>query len=220
MCLADVVEARNASVIRPGWAAIFTKAFSIVAARRPELRRAYCSYPWAHLYQHPGNVASVIVERTVDGEEMPLPHRIGEPDKLSLTDLHNNLMRAKTRPIGEVAIYRRMARIAWLPGPLRRLLMWIGYNGSGPMRAKNYGTFGLSSPAASGAGLITILSPLAFTLHYGMFDDSGNINMRLTFDHRVIDGAPAARALADMEEVLHGAILTELRPMSRSAKAA
>lgn len=29
-------------------------------------------------------------------------------------------------------------------------------------------------------------------------------------DHRVLDGAPAARALAALEEVLHGVICTEL----------
>ena len=34
-------------------------------------------------------------------------------------------------------------------------------------------------------------------LHYGLFDAGGNLDVRLTFDHRVLDGAPMARALAD-----------------------
>jgi pyruvate/2-oxoglutarate dehydrogenase complex dihydrolipoamide acyltransferase (E2) component len=91
---------------------------------------------------------------------------------------------------------------------------------SGKVRARNYGTFALSSPAASGAGLTTIISPVALTLHYGMFDDDGRINMRLTFDHRAIDGAPAARALAGMEAALHAEILSELRQLPKMERAA
>ena len=213
MRLPDVVDARQASQLRPAWTTIFTKAFAIVAARRPELRRSYFGFPWAHLYEHPQNVASVIVERVVDGEDMPLPHRLREPERQSLSELHSSLLRAKTRPIDEVPIYRRMRKMTWLPGPLRRLLWTLAYQLSGRVRAKNYGTFALSSPAASGAGLTTILSPVPLTLHYGMFEDDGRIDMRLTFDHRAIDGAPVARALADMEAALHTEILTELRQL-------
>lgn len=215
MRLNDVIDARQASQLRPAWTTIFIKAFAIVAARRPELRRSYFGFPWAHLYQHSENVASVIVERVVNGEEMPLSHRLRHPERRTLAELHGSLMRAKTRPIEEVPIYRRMRKIAHIPGPLRRLLWRLAYHLSGKVRAKNYGTFALSSPAASGAGLATIISPIALTLHYGMFDDDGRIDMRLTFDHRAIDGAPVARALADMEAALHAEVLSELRQMPR-----
>jgi pyruvate/2-oxoglutarate dehydrogenase complex dihydrolipoamide acyltransferase (E2) component len=53
-----------------------------------------------------------------------------------------------------------------------------------------------------------------------MFADDGRIDMRLTFDHRAIDGAPVARALADMEAALHAEILSELRHMPRLERAA
>lgn len=220
MRLGDIVEARQASELRPAWTSIFTKAFAIVAARRPELRRAFFQLPWGHLYEHPVNVASVIVERHVDGEDMPLNHRFREPERQSLAQLHGSLLRAKTRPIEEVPVFRRLKKIAYLPSPLRRLLWALAYHASGRVRAKNYGTFALSSPAASGAGLTTILSPVALTLHYGMFERDGSITMRLTFDHRVIDGAPAARALADMEAALHSEILSELRQSRTLERAA
>jgi hypothetical protein len=220
MRLADVVAARQASLLRPAWTTIFAKAFAIVAARRPELRRSFIRFPWVHLHEHPVNVASVIVERVVDGEEMPLNHRFREPERHSLAELQSSLLRAKTRPIEEVPIYRRMRKIARLPGPLRRLLWMMAYHLSGKVRAKNYGTFALSSPAACGAGLTTIISPVALTLHYGMFEDDGRINMRLTFDHRAIDGAPAARALVDMEAALHSEILVELRQLPSVGRAA
>ena len=39
---------------------------------------------------------------------------------------------------------------------------------------------------------------------------NGEIDVRLTFDHRVIDGAPIARALVELEETLHGELRREL----------
>src|ERR1700682_4481842 len=68
MRLGPVVQARKQCLARPSWAAIFLKAFSIVAARRPELRRAYRSFPWPHLYEHCRSLGLFSVERIVDGE--------------------------------------------------------------------------------------------------------------------------------------------------------
>jgi hypothetical protein len=46
-------------------------------------------------------------------------------------------------------------------------------------------------------------------LHYGMIDPAGGLDMRLSFDHRVLDGVTAAKALADLEGVLLDEILQE-----------
>src|SRR5713226_8952981 len=69
MCLAEVAAARQAARPRPSWCAVFTKAYACVAAARPELRRAYLSFPTPHLYEHPLNVASVAVERRFGDED-------------------------------------------------------------------------------------------------------------------------------------------------------
>jgi pyruvate/2-oxoglutarate dehydrogenase complex dihydrolipoamide acyltransferase (E2) component len=57
------------------------------------------------------------------------------------------------------------------------------------------------------------------TLHYGLFDDRGHLPARLTFDHRVLDGAFVARGLVELEEVLQTAIRQELLE-ARAVKAA
>src|SRR5438309_3881004 len=58
------LEALRAQVEdRPSWCAMFTKAYAQVGVEFPELRRAYMSFPWARLYEHSENVASVAVER-------------------------------------------------------------------------------------------------------------------------------------------------------------
>ena len=52
MRLSAVVEARQRAQPRPGWCALFTKAYSFVAAQRPPLRQAYMPWPWPHFYEH------------------------------------------------------------------------------------------------------------------------------------------------------------------------
>jgi hypothetical protein len=93
---------------------------------------------------------------------------------------------------------------------LRRLVWRASLNLIGKLRCHNFGTFSLSSVAAEGAGLLFLMPLLTSTLHYGVFDGAGNLPMRITFDHRVLDGACAARALAAMERVLLADVLEEL----------
>src|SRR5260370_13544989 len=63
MNLAKLVAARQACLTRPTWYTLFTKAYAIVSARTPELRRSYLHYPWPHFYEHPRNVATLNLER-------------------------------------------------------------------------------------------------------------------------------------------------------------
>src|SRR5262249_22443841 len=53
MNLSPLCERRRCLADAPGWCALFAKAFGIVARRFPELRRAYLSFPYPRLYQHP-----------------------------------------------------------------------------------------------------------------------------------------------------------------------
>jgi pyruvate/2-oxoglutarate dehydrogenase complex dihydrolipoamide acyltransferase (E2) component len=87
----------------------------------------------------------------------------------------------------------------------------------GRQRAEQIGTFGVSVTAGFGAATLMVLSPCTTTLHYGLFESDGSLPMRLTFDHRVIDGATAARALVELESALLGEILAELRTMAHAA---
>jgi hypothetical protein len=57
---------------------------------------------------------------------------------------------------------------------------------------------------------LALLPLVTSTLHYGLFDDRGNLPARITFDHRVLDGAFVARGLVELEEVLQTTILEEL----------
>jgi hypothetical protein len=214
MALGAVAEARRACPIRLSWSVLFAKALALVATRRRELRRAYLPVPWPRLYEHPDSVAAIAVERHLDGEEIVLTALQQCPERCLLADFQAHLQLCKEAPVWEIGSYRRVLRVSRLPRPLRRLLWWIGLNVSGRLRAKTFGTFGLTSTGAQGAGLVIIRSPLTATLHFGMFDEGSNLDVFLTFDHRVFDGAQAARVLVDLEQTLKGEIVDELRQLS------
>jgi hypothetical protein len=209
--LAELVQARRLRQPRPLWTAILTKAFAVVAAGTPALRRSYFSFPWPRLYEHPEPVACVTLERDYEGEEAVLLARLTRPHARPLAVLDAELRRCQCAPLLSVAAFQRALRLARLPWPLRPLAMWLGLHASGRLRERQAGTFCVSSVAAQGAGALRMISPLAFSLHYGLLDADGGLEMRLTFDHRVLDGATAARALAALEQALRGPVLDELR---------
>src|SRR5207237_1445277 len=47
---------------RPSWAVLFMKAYGLVAAAHPPLRRALLTFPWLRLYEHPQTVCALALE--------------------------------------------------------------------------------------------------------------------------------------------------------------
>jgi hypothetical protein len=219
MNLSAVVDARRIADPRPSWCAIFTKAYGIVAAARPELRRAFLTFPTAHLYEHPFNVASIAMERLLGAEEAVFFAHVRSPEERTLIDLDAQLRHHKEQPIESIGAFRRVRVVSRLPWPLRRLAWWIGLNVSGRKRAQYLGTFAVSVYSGLGAASLHPLSPVTSTLNYGPIASNGSVDVRITYDHRVFDGATVARALGDLEHVLNCEILAELRHLARAGAA-
>jgi hypothetical protein len=211
MKLAKLVAARQACMTRPTWYTLLTKAYAIVAARTPELRRCYLRYPWPHLYEHPRNLATLNLERMYGEERIVIYALIRGPENRSLEELDALVRWHKNEPLENIGSFRRAIRLGRLPFPIRRLVWWVSLNFFGRLRCHNYGTFGVTSTSGIGAGIQHIIPILTSTIHYGMFDEAGCLDMRLSFDHRVLDGATAAQALVDLEAVLLREILDEVR---------
>jgi hypothetical protein len=202
MNIASLAAARHQASPRPSWCALFTKAYAMVAAQRPELRRAYLSFPWPHLYEHPLSIASVAIERPLREELAVFFTQIRGPEEHSPDQIDAHLKDCKERPVESIGTFRRALRWTRFPRPIRRLLWWVGLNVSGYRRARNLGTFGVSVYSGLGAEALHPLSPLTTTLNYGVIAEDGTVDVRIVYDHRVMDGATIARALADLEEVL------------------
>jgi hypothetical protein len=173
--------------------------------------------PTPHLYEHPDNIASVAIGRQLEGEDGVLFAHFFRPEDQPLTQLEGHLNRFKTAPINSVSTFRQAWRISQLPLPLRRFMWWAGLNLSGGIRARHLGTFGMSVYSGLGADSLHPLSPLTTTLNYGPIRPNGWVDVRLVYDHRVLDGATVAKALGRLEAVLTGQIMTELTGLARQA---
>jgi hypothetical protein len=141
---------------------------------------------------------------------------IKDPAKQSLRDLGRTLQHASTAPINEIKDFRRSLRIARLPRPLRRLVWSIGLN-FGRQRANYFGTFALSVYSALNAESLHPLTPLTTLLNYGVIGSDGSVNVRIIYDHRTLNGATVARALARLEDILNSVVADELRSMEQNA---
>jgi hypothetical protein len=208
--LAPLQAARQRCTPRPAWAVLFAKAFALVARAHAELRRSYLTFPWPRLYEHPYSIAALNVERLVAGEPVVVQCLVRRPENRSLAELDGIVRRYQIEPVEQMRWYQRARAMSRLPWPLRPLLWWGTLNVFGRRRCHNFGTFGLSSVAAQGAGLLHLIPVLTSMLHYGLFDEAGALDLRLTWDHRVLDGAAAARILVELERTLQEDILAEL----------
>ena len=78
-------------------------------------------------------------------------------------------------------------------------------------RATRIGTFSLSTLAGFSATNRFHPTICTTSLSYGPLDDEGRCLVTVIADHRVLDGATVAKALARLEEVLATEIVAELR---------
>ena len=208
--VASLREPRARHPARPSWALLFMKAYAIVGAANPPLRRALLEFPWPRLYEHPWMNCALAIERTFEGDQGVFVGLFRAPEQQTFVQLQDALTFYKNQPLDKVGVYRRALKFSRVPRPIRRMFWWSTLNVSGYKRAKRFGTFGLTSYGALGAESLHPISPLTTTLTFGPISPSGEVVVKLIYDHRVLDGAYIARRLLDIEANLNGAILDEL----------
>jgi hypothetical protein len=218
MDVSRVAALRDRAARRVGWAAIFTKAYAQVCSDFPALRRAYLEYPRPRLYQHPFPVASMAVERDYEGEPGVFFTHIKRPETVPLAALDATVRRAKTAPVEETFAFQLW--FAGLPRPARRFVWWWVLNCRGSRKAEFLGTFGVTVYSGLGSESLHPLTPLTTTLNYGVIGPDGSVPVRVVYDHRVMDGSTAARALARLQDELAGPVADELADLGRAAEPA
>ncbi len=119
-------EAVSLARPRPNWLPLFFKAYASVSSARPVLRRLYVRRPWAHLYEHPQTVGSVVISRVVEGDDALLYLPISNPENRSIAELDNLLKEAREKPLQEIPAFRRQIGLSRLPYPIRRLTYGLG----------------------------------------------------------------------------------------------
>jgi hypothetical protein len=213
----QLLEARALAARPPGWAAMFVKAFALVAKDQPVLRTLYAKWPWPCFYELPCSIAMIAIARVEDGQDCVLPQKVPAAETRSLADIDALIRHAKDAPVDAVPAFRKILRVTRLPLPLRRLMWLVGMN-FGRQRANWFGSFGVTSVAAFGAGELHALSPGPFILSYGVVAQEQTIDVVIRWDHRIADAALIAKALTRLEQVLNTEIAAELRGQWQQAE--
>jgi hypothetical protein len=219
MDLFRLAAARSQASPRPGWAAIFTKAWALACKAHPALRRSFLASPWPRLYQHPESTALLAVERLHGGEPELAFLPLARPDQLSLLEIDRRIQWFRDRPAEGCGALRRQARVSRWPALVRRAAWWAALNFSGRARARIFGTFGVSACCGLGAETVQAATLQTTSLHPGVVGPGGQATVRVTYDARAVDGPAIARALDDLERILRNDLLAELRYLPALAAA-
>jgi len=173
--------------------------------------------------------ANVIVETTVEGERIGVPHVVRAANRRSLRSIHEEVRRTQRDP-GEGRLSPGANLAMRLPGVLRRQVWRLPR--SFPRRWKRLaGTVAVTSVGMFGTGGGWAVSPTNYTLqltvggiatkpafvdgdgeHGGHDAEFGErtvepreyLSLTVTFDHDVVDGAAAARFVQRLGELIEG----------------
>lgn len=206
--LGPVAEARATAATRIGWAAVFLKAYGLVAREMPVLRTWFVRGLWPRLATSSESVATLAVNRTEGAEERLCFARLQRPESLPLAGIQAFVQACSTRPIAEM--FKRQLELEMMPGPVRRTILRWNANSTSPKRPSRIGTFSLSTLAGQQAFNRFHPTLCTTSLSYGPLEPDGRCLVTLIADHRVLDGAAAARALERLGATLTGAVAAEL----------
>lgn len=210
---AAVGKTGAAGTPRIGWAAVFLKGYALVAREMPSLRTWLVrGLARSRLATAAESVATVAVNRIENGEDRIFWARLAAPDSRPLPEIQQFVMDCTTKPVEEM--FKRQLELEMVPGFLRRTILRWNMNSFSPKRASRIGTFSLSTLAGMGATNRFHPTICTTSLSYAPLEPDGRCLVTLIADHRVLDGAVAARALARLEEVLCHDLLAELRGLA------
>ena len=205
---------RDASPARIGWATLFMRSLAIVSTRWPILRQCHMRWPWSHLYEAEASVGMIAVSREITGEPWTFFGRVAPADHGSLESLEERINLFTTGPAEKT--FRVQYGNSRLPLILRRARIWLAYHADPRRRVKHFGTFGLTTVSSRGSEIDVppLLNSASFT--YGPIDAAGDCRLTVAYDHRLIDGAPIAELLADVEQTLNVRVRAELVAIPRA----
>jgi len=215
----DVTDARNwmrESGQKTGEPLSFTAFLTFCLARAVEenkLVQAYRRGSKLVVYDQI-DIAVIIGGETADEKVPVFPHVIRAANRKTLPEIHGEIRAA---PTGDSALSRdasRLRRYYYLPGFIRGLL-WRRWLGSPARHKRLLGTVGISALGMFGRGVGWGIPIPLYTLGIsvgGIAQKPGIVNgkvaireylsLTVSFDHNVVDGAPAARFCQRLKELI------------------
>jgi pyruvate/2-oxoglutarate dehydrogenase complex dihydrolipoamide acyltransferase (E2) component len=163
---------------------------------------------------------SVLVEREFSGEKVPEPLAIEEAQNLTFREINDRIRSARTRTDDTLGGFTGMTWIRLIPGFLLKTFVRLGERSI--KLARRYGKVAVTAvgmfsrepvwfiPHGSGTVLITVGSIERRMVHTGDGDEEREyLCLTGSFDHDIVDGAPAARFMNQFLETVKSGISLE-----------
>lgn len=201
--------------------AFLLKCIGIAQKAHPDTRTTVL--PFGRSVTFENIVAGFTVERFINSQPALFFGAIDSPDQKSLEEITAELQDHAVKDFKEVLQLRLQSKFTNFPWFLRRLIIWLGMTFPG-FRLQCLGaTFGLSSLGKFGVKAMVPPCVSTSTFGVGSVEErpvvrDGKVVVRkmmtlsLNFDHRAIDGAPAARFLQDVKTLLEGELSKYIGP--------
>jgi hypothetical protein len=195
--------------------AILLKAIGIAQRSHPASRTA--ALPFGKRAILNNIVAGFTVERFVGSQPAVFFGAIEAPDTKPLELISEELKGYGTAEMKDVDHLATQHWFNYMPWLFRQAVLWFGQRFPS-VRLRHMGaTFGLSSLGKF--GIKALIPPCASTSTFGIGEveyrpvvRDGKVEVRpmmtitLNFDHRMIDGAPAARFMQDIRQLMEGGL--------------
>jgi hypothetical protein len=162
-------------------------------------------------------VAGFTVERFIGSQPAVFFGAIDQADTKSIEEITAELKAYGEEDISKVMHLDVQNRFNHMPWLFRRFILWLGLTFPSVRLRYMNATFGISSLGKF--GIKALIPPCVSTSTFGIGSveqrpvvKDGKIEVRpmmtitLNFDHRVIDGAPAARFLQDIIQLMEGGL--------------
>lgn len=158
---------------------------------------------------------SVLVERELDGERVPEPVGIHAAQTKSYRQIHEEIRAAQSHAADRIGSLSGMGWVRLIPGFLLRAFFRLASRSIRLMA--RYGAVSVSAVGMFGAGPVWFVPLGGATvvvavggvverpvLRDGRLEAREHLCLTVSFDHAIVDGAPAARLVARLKQLIEG----------------
>ncbi len=156
---------------------------------------------------------SVLVERELNGEKVPEPMGINAAQKKTIRQVHEEIRAAQAREGKGLGDLTNSTWIRWIPSFLLKTFVRIANQNLG--MAQKYGKVSVTAvgmfsqkatwfiPHGTATVLLTVGSITTEPVWNGeKFEPREILHLTASFDHEIVDGAPAARFMKDLTRLV------------------
>jgi pyruvate/2-oxoglutarate dehydrogenase complex dihydrolipoamide acyltransferase (E2) component len=158
---------------------------------------------------------SVLFERDIKGESVPEPVGIQRANKKNYRQINDELRSAQQMRVEHLGATTNAAWIRFIPGFLLKL--FIRFASKSVRMQMRYGVVGVTAVGMFGAGSMWLVPLTSATvtvaigsiskrpvLFDGVLQEHEFLCLTISFDHDIVDGAPAARFVHRFTQLLSG----------------